>query len=179
MTLGPTRPRARALTRAAVGLDARVVLDGFDLDGLPVATRATLPEDDEALFAAGLRQTLGDPLAFEAGRATGHAWLAAPRALFGERAAIVAGVGAGLSWVAAEPGAAEAALLGLAEASRADGPLKSVLLGWDGASLSKMVVVAHTIKGPDTPDFTLQIPPAFAARIGVPLDATGSFALRR
>jgi len=163
----------------AEGLDARVVLDGFDLDGLPVAARATLPEDDDALFAAALRQTLGAPPSFEAGQATGHAWLASPRALFGERAVIVAGVGPGLAWFAAEPGGAEAALLGLAEASRADGPLKSVLFGWDGASLSKMVVVAHTIKGPDTPDYTLQVPPAFAARLGLPLDATGSVALRR
>jgi hypothetical protein len=149
------------------GLEARVVLDGFELDGIPTSARAKLAEDDAALFDAALAHTLASPPPFDRAEVEGHAWLAAPARLFGDRRVVAAGCGKKLVWTAEVREGGGHALASLASRSLETGALKGVLLTWDGTALVRVGMRAHTIKGPTTPDFTLDLPPPFVEAFGL------------
>ncbi len=166
--------------RAVVdGLEARVVLDGFELDGLPSDARSRLVEDDAALFDLALSRTLGAPADLDRGEIEGAAWLAAPSRLFGARSVVVAGCGKKLAWVVARPEDASRVLADLASRSLEDGPLKGVLIGWDGSTLARIPMARHTIKGPATPDYTLEIQAALREAFGLAADARGAVGVSR
>jgi hypothetical protein len=176
------RTDAVGLSTAAVAIDerheARVVLDGVDLAGIPTSVRARLPDSDEQLVARALGATLGAPPDFDIGAAAGHTWLVQPKALWGGRPAVVVGEGKQLSWLPAQPAPATRALIQLASRSLNDGPLKGCMWLWNGERLASIGVVQHTLIGPTTPDYTLTMQPETAAVLGLTLDARGAVGVR-
>jgi hypothetical protein len=164
--------------------EVRVVLDGFDVDGLPAAVRARFTETDAALLERALDASLpAEPPSPAGGDGHGDAsallWLARPARLLGDAPAVVVAVGQTLAWMPARPDGAEAALARLASRSLATGPAKGALFAWDGHTLTDSTVVQHSVMGPNTPDFTLQLPPALLAALGLTGDADGSVGVRR
>lgn len=161
------------------GYEARVVLDGFDLDGIPEAARARVPEDDATLFEIALGHTLGDPPKFEALEVDKIEWLAAPHKVFGGNPAFIGAEGSKLIW--ASPPAEDAArvLARFCDRILADGPLKGMLFGWAGAKVIKIPMMVHTIKGPETPDYTIELPPVYCAAFGLTADPDGHVRIRR
>jgi hypothetical protein len=164
-------------------LEARVVLEGSELAGLPQSARARLSEDDVTLFEQALASTLPiEAPALASGLATGpgaRAWLCRPERLFGAAPYVLAGVGQALAWIPAVPEGAAWALADLASRSNESGPLKATLFAWDGAALSDVELVVHTILGPSTPEFTLRLPPATLAAMGLTAQPDGRIGLRR
>jgi len=177
------RSPAEGLVTCACALgtrfEARVVLDGFDLQGIPAQARARLPEGDEALYSRALTATLGEAPAAEAGAVEDHAWLCRVEQIFGQRPFLIVSEGAALAWVPAERGTSEKALAALASRSLKDGPMKGVMFAWDGATLSEVSVLHHTIIGPDTPDYTLQLPATIVRALGVAAGPDGRIGVRR
>lgn len=162
------------------GYEARVVLDGYDLDGLPRGARARLPGGDRELFAQALDATLPSaPPAPEPGTADTLVWLARPEAIFGSAPHLIAAVGETLAWTAVIPGDVEPRLLDLCDRSGERGPMKNVLWAWDGAKLTRCPLIVHTIIGPTTPDYTLTVPASFHAPLGIHPAADGTFGIRR
>lgn len=161
------------------GYEARVVVDGFDLDGIPEAARARIPEDDATLFELALGHTLGDPPSFEAYEADAIEWLAAPHGVFGGNPALIGAEGKKLVWASPSPEDASRALARFCDRVVADGPLKGMLFGWAGAKIIKIPMMVHTIKGPETPDFTIDLPPVYCAAFGLTADANGRVLVRR
>lgn len=163
--------------------EARVVVDGFAIDGIPEQSRARLSGDDSSLFELALAQTLPtEAPAASAGECTtpgAHAWLCAPDRIFGLTPHVIVGAGDGLAWAEATPAGAEAALVRLAGESLAKGPMKGTIFGWDGSTLTQGVVVNHTIMGPTTPDFTVRLPAPVLAAMGIVADARGDVGVRR
>ena len=160
--------------------EARVVLDGIDLSGLPHEDRQRLSESDEELFELGLAQTLpGDAPSDDAREAAGLAWLCRAAAIFGDAPHLIVASDQRLSWTAVEPGGVEARLVSLCRASSESGPLKNVLFAWDGSTLSSQTIVVHSIIGPNTPDYTLRVPPSFHGALGIQPGPDGSFGVRR
>jgi hypothetical protein len=163
----------------ADGYEARVVLDGFDLSGIPKLARARLEEEDAALFDKALAKTLGSPPDTSRAEVDGHTWLAAPERIFGAGPVVIAGVGDKLAWIPAQPSDASNALAELAGRSLESGTLKGVLFAWDGERLARIPMATHTIKGPTTPDFTIELPPAFCHAFGLQADARRGVGVRR
>jgi hypothetical protein len=163
----------------AEGYEARVVLDGFDLSGIPKLARARLEEDDAALFDKALAKTLGGPPDVARGEVEGHAWLAAPDRIFGVKKLVIAVVGNKLVWIPVQPADASNALAEIAGQSLESGTLKGVLFGWDGQALTRLSMATHTIKGPTTPDFTIELPPAYREAFGLTADAHGGVGVSR
>ncbi|MBK7399291.1 MAG: hypothetical protein IPJ34_24250 [Myxococcales bacterium] len=157
------------------GLEARVFLADSELDGLPKEVRAKLDESDAAVFATALDQTLGALPTQES--AETHVWLCRPARLFGAEPHVIAAEGRGLAWAKARAEKAEGMLARLASLSRTDGALKGYLFGWDGEVLHRIGVTAHTIIGPDTPDYTLDVPSSLRGPLG--LAAEGDVGVRR
>lgn len=178
-TRTPSAGLATCARPVVEGYEARVVLDGFDLDGIPEAARARIPEDDATLFELALGHTLGDPPSFEAYECDGIEWLAAPHRVFAGNPALIGAEGKKLVWASPPPDDASRALAALCTRIVADGPLKGMLFGWAGAKLIKVPMTVHTIQGPDTPDFTIELPPVYCAAFGLTADASGHVPVRR
>lgn len=161
--------------------EARVVLEGFDLEGLPKAARVRLSDESDAqLYERALAQTLTEPApAPSEGRAASHLWLLRPAAIFGDEPHLVVISGGALRWTPVVPGDVEQRLLELCRAAGEDGLGKYVLWSWDGASLGAEPIVVHTIQGPSTPDYTLRVPASFHPTLGVHAAADGTFGVRR
>lgn len=169
-------------TRALAGRhEARLVLDGFDLEGLPKAARVRLSDETDAqLHERALAQTLTEPApAASEGRAASHLWLLRPEAIFGDAPHLAVISGSTLRWMPVVPGDVEKRLLELCRAAGVDGLGKYVLWSWDGAKLGAEPIVVHTIQGPSTPDFTLRVPASFHVTLGVHPAADGTFGIRR
>ncbi|MEZ4453493.1 MAG: hypothetical protein R3B09_28795 [Nannocystaceae bacterium] len=158
-------------------LAARVIVEDFELiPGLPEQARARLSESDSALWelalAASLPEEVPEP---SAGECDSYRWLLEPEAVWGDQPHLIVAVARGLAWTPAVPGDLERRLLELIRKGRETGPLTSWLWAWDGRSLSCSLIVVHTIMGPNTPDFTLTLPPAFGRSLGLQPDAQGRF----
>jgi hypothetical protein len=177
------RTDAEGLATCAVAIDesheARVVLDGVDLAGIPSSVRAKLGDSDERLLARALEASLPQPPEFSAGSAPGHIWLLQPKALWGDRPAVVVGEGEQLSWLPVDPVPAPASIARLAGRAFATGPLKGCMWLWNGERLAEISVLQHTIIGPTTPDYTLRMNPGTAAVLGLTLDARDSVGVSR
>ncbi|NVB40299.1 hypothetical protein G6O69_38260 [Pseudenhygromyxa sp. WMMC2535] len=160
--------------------EVRVVLDGFDLDGLPNEARARLPESDAELLALGIDAALGeeDP-AREQGEGASLIWLALPEALWGSAPHVIVAAGEALAWTPARPGDGQARLAALATKSCTSGPMKNVMWSWDGRRLSPSTVLVHTLIGPNTPDYTLSLPSSMQGAFGFRPTANGSFGVSR
>jgi hypothetical protein len=158
--------------------EARVVLDGFDLAGLPTSARARLAETDEALRELALSAMLGEPPAVTAGAASSHAWLCRPERIFGADPFLIVCEGEGLAWLAARRGTTQKALAALAARATASGPMTNVMFAWDGTTLTEVPVLVHTIIGPTTPDYTLTLPTAIIYALGVVAGADGRIGVR-
>ena len=151
--------------------EARVVVDGFDLDGIPNAARAKLAESDDALRDRALDATLGkSPI---------HAWLCRPEGLFGSEPCVIVGDGETLRWIPAVPRDAESELVALGHRAMAQGPMKGAMFAWDGERLHEATCVMHTVMGPTTPEFTIRLPASVAAAMGLSPAPDGSIGVRR
>lgn len=160
--------------------EVRVVLDGFDFVGLPEPARARLPEDDAELRARAIRAMLpAAPPSADAGRAETFLWLLEPERIFGASPFLMVAEGEALVWMPVTPGDVEARLVALCQRSSTLGPLTNSLWAWDGAALSEETIAVHTVQMENTPDFTLKVPTAFHATLGVHPAADGSFGIRR
>jgi hypothetical protein len=166
-TRAPTTDLATCARPIADGYESRVVLEGFDLDGIPATARARLVDDDATLFEIALGRTLGHAPAAERDEVDGLEWLADPARLFASRSVVVAACGTRLVWATAQPEGASRTLARLASRSGETGPMKYVLLSWNGATLERIGVTVHTIKGPTTPDYTLSLSPQLCAALGL------------
>jgi hypothetical protein len=162
------------------GHELRVVLDGFDIAGIPSIVRGRFTETDDALRELALDATLGsDAPSLAAGHTdAAREWLARPARWFGDVAHVVAADGDGLAWIAVAA-ATGPTLCRLCAASLASRRLKGVLFVWDGARLSTIGIVGHSVRGPHTPDYTLRMDAATADLIGLELDARGAVGIRR
>jgi hypothetical protein len=114
-----------------------------------------------------------------AGRADSWLWVLRPEAIFGRTPHLFVVSGRELVWMPVTPGDVEKRLLALCRATGEDGPAKYVLWSWDGSSLGAETIVVHTILGPTTPDFTLRVPEAFHATLGIHPASDGSFGVKR
>ncbi|MFO0759039.1 MAG: hypothetical protein U0359_21280 [Byssovorax sp.] len=159
--------------------ELRIMLDGFDLAGVPSAVRGRFKEPDPVLLERAIDATLGDPPPAAAGKAEPLAWLARPARLFGATPHLLACEGKAIAWIAAAPGLPENEIANLASRSLTSGPMKGVMFGWDGATLTEIAVVAHSIIGPTTPDYTLELAPSMARALGVTTAPDGTVGIRR
>lgn len=179
-TRAPTEGLATCAAPLAGGYEMRVVLDGFDLEGLPKAARARLSETDAELRERALAASLPkSPPAREAGAARSQLWLCRPEAIFGTEPHLIVGEREGLAWIPVEPGDVEARLVALCNRSLETGPMKGSLWAWDGTKLSVETIVVHTIMGPTTPDYTLRVPASFHETLGIHPASDGTFGVRR
>ncbi len=170
---------ARPLTKR---FELRVVLDGFDLSGLPAAARGRLSESDDALMQQALAQTLSTPPHVDEGAVKGahaHVWLSRAAEIFGPMPHVIVAEGKGLRWMSATPERSEERLIELARASMASGPMKGVMWAWDGQQLHESAIVTHSIMGPTTPDYTLTLPLAMHPLLSIQASSDGSFGVRR
>lgn len=171
-----------AICSRAVGdrFEARVVLDGQEFDGLTPEARARLSESDAVLFEVALAASLPDAVPDVAtGQCEGHLWLAQPEQIWGHVPHVIVAVGdEGLAWTHAEPKDIEARLVKLARLALERGPMTGLLWAWDGRNLSCSTVVFHSIRGPNTPDYTLSLPPAFHGPLGIRPGPNGTFGVR-
>jgi hypothetical protein len=136
--------------------EARVVVEGVDLAGLPEADRARLGGTDDEVFEAALELTL--PSKPSGTSCDHHAWLCRPAELFGPQPVLAVGVGEGLVWIPARREALDELAALCARASR-PGPMKAVMWAWDGkGTLVQSTILVHTISGPDTADYTVDLP---------------------
>ncbi len=184
VSIASSRAPAEGLATCAAPLagryEMRVVLDGFDLEGLPKAARARLSESDAELREHALAASLpASPPAREARAASSQLWLCRAEAIFGSEPHLIVGEGEGLAWMRVEPGDVEARLIALCRRSLETGPMKGSLWAWDGTKLSVETIVVHTIMGPTTPDYTLRVPASFHATLGIHPAADGTFGVRR
>lgn len=179
-TRAPSEGLATCAAPLAGRYEVRVVLEGFDLEGLPKAARARLSETDAELRERALAASLPEtPPARESGAASSQLWLCRPEAVFGKEPHLIVGEGEGLAWTPVEPGDVEARLVALCNRSLERGPMKGALWAWDGEKLSVETIVVHTIMGPTTPDYTLRVPASFHATLGIHPAADGTFGVHR
>lgn len=170
---------ARPLTKR---FELRVVLDGFDLSGLPEAARRRLSESDDVLMQQALAQTLSTPPHVDEGAIQGahaHVWLSRAAEIFGSMPQVIVAEGEGLRWMAATPERSEERLIELARVSMKSGPRKGMMWAWDGQQLHESSIVTHSIMGPTTPDYTLTLPLAMHPLLGIQASRDGSFGVRR
>jgi len=145
--------------------EARVVVDGVDLAGLPEADRVRLGGSDDDVFQAALDNTLGEGPTDAA--CEEQAWLCRPADLFGTEPTLAVGVGHGLVWIPARQEALTE-LADLCERSVVTGPMKAVMWAWDGEDqLEQSTILVHTIIGPDSADYTVDLPYFATAALGV------------
>jgi len=181
----PKRLPSEGLATCAVPLagayEARVVLDGFPLDGLPKAARVRLSDETDAqLYAHALAATLPDPApSASEGEADTYLWLLRPDAIFGRVPHLAVISGGRLLWTPVARDEVEQRLVSLCQAAGQDGLAKNVLWAWDGEKLSAEGIVVHTILGPNTPDFTLRVPSSFHETLGIHPASDGTFGVRR
>lgn len=143
--------------------EARIVVDGIALEGLPTADRERLGGTDEELFLSALDNTLEEP-PMEAACGQ-HAWLCRPGELFGPRPVLAVGDGPGLRWIPID-GQALGDLARLCDRSSTPGAMKAVLWAWDGVgTLVQSTILIHTAKG--SVDYTLHLPHFATAALGV------------
>jgi len=178
------RSDAKGLATCAIqvgsSMQARVALDGVDLSGIPEADRVRLPESDEALFELALEQTLPNSApGVDRGEADNVIWLCRPEALFGDAPHLIVASGERLVWTPVEPGDVEARLAALCGASAEQGAMRYQLFAWDGAVLTSETILSHSIRGPETPDYTLSAPPSFYDLLGIVPSTSGTFGVRR
>jgi hypothetical protein len=175
----PTEGLASLAKPITERFEARVVLDGFELLGIPLSVRARFPEDDETLHRAALTATVADEPTSSGNRIEGHAWLCVPDRIFGAVPAMVACEGGSITWIVAREGTKSSALAKLANDAMEDGPMKGAMFAWDGTALRDVGMLEHTILGPNTPDYTLDIPPDLLERMGLTAEPDGSLGVRR
>jgi hypothetical protein len=153
---------ARSLTET---IDCRLVVDGISVRGLTPEARARLEEDDDTLFSLAASQSLDVPPT-SPGRAP-LAWLAELANLLPGQPAVLAAAGSEVRWIA--PPTRLEALADLAcQTAPERGELDGCLLFWDGATLVDIRRYTPTLRGPTTPDFVLDLPPALCALTGLP-----------
>lgn len=160
----------------------RLVLDGFDVDGVPNEARARLSESDEALMAQAMSQTVSSPPSAADGAVKGpnaHVWLSRMADIFGTQPHVIVAEGEGLRWTPATPEQSEERLLALARAAQDTGRMKGVMWAWDGQQLHESTIMNHTIMGPNTPDYTLTLPLAMHPLMGVQASSDGTFGVKR
>lgn len=181
-TRSPSEGLATCARPLSKRFELRVVLDGFELNGLPNATRARLAESDEALMQHAFSQTLSTPPRAEDGAVLGasaHVWLSRSAEIFGAVPHVIVAEGDGLRWMPATRERSEERLVALARASMETGPMKGAMWGWDGHALHESTVVMHTIIGPTTPDYTLTLPLSMHPLLGIQASADGTFGVKR
>jgi hypothetical protein len=179
-TRTPKDGLATCATPLAGRFESRVVVDGVDLDGIPQPVRVRLSETDAQLHALALAATLPAEVPdASAGRASTWLWVLRPEAIFGRTPHLFVVSGRELVWMPVTPGEVETRLLSLCRAAGQDGPAKYVLWSWDGSAVGAETIVVHTILGPTTPDFTLRVPPAFHATLGIHPASDGTFGVKR
>ncbi len=154
---------SRPVTRS---VDCRLVVDGIALRGLEREARARLSEDDDALLALAISQSLGAPPTTPG--AAPLAWLTVPETLLGQEPALLVGVGSEVQWIA--PPTSVEAFMALRDRHASErGPLDHTLFFWDGKTLEDIRCHSPSLRGPNTPDFIFDLPPALCDLTGLPV----------
>jgi len=160
--------------------EVRVVLDGVEAPGLPHQVRTRLSDADGALVELALAQSLGAPPQPSDESVVNLLWLSRIREIFGASPYFLAAKGEELLWTQAKPDGIVGRLHRLAAAAGNNpGPLRGVLWTWDGEALSSSTIVVHSILGPTTPEYEIQIPNALRESLGLPLTSERHVGLRR